>query len=84
MTTLLSAPVAPGPYYNAFAVNKSDTNFFPAVRALYIGGAGNLVLTFNGGATPVTITGVLAGQIYELSVVQVLNATTATDIVGLY
>ena len=82
--TNVPASIGPGPYTNAFAVVKSDTTIFsPPTRALFVGGAGNLVVTMNDGTGPITFTAVPVGTIIELSVTQVLSATTATLVVGL-
>lgn len=78
------SPIAPGPYASAFAVTKSDTTTFsPPTRALYVGGTGNLVVTMADGSGPITIAAAAVGY-HELSVTQVLAATAATNIVGLY
>lgn len=64
----------------AEAVTKSDTTearYF----GLYVGGAGDLVLTTLAG-DEVTFTGVPAGFLLPLGVRRVKNATTATNIVG--
>lgn len=70
--------------YKGVAVTKSDVTVLPPTRGLFIGGAGNLSLVFADGGNAVTITGVLAGQIYPFQVKQVMDATTATNIVALY
>lgn len=70
-------------YTGGFVITKSDSTKFPRpVRALFVGGAGNLVVTTADGVS-LTLTGVTAGSIIPLQVTQVLNATTATNIVGL-
>jgi hypothetical protein len=64
------------------AVTKSDdtvVNF----RALYIGGAGNVVLDSPDGDTNVSFVGLAAGTILPVMCVKVKAATTATNIVGL-
>ncbi len=63
------------------AVAKSDTvpNVF---RALYVGTSGDLVVTLQGDSAPVTIKNAPVGY-HPLSTKLVMNATTATDIVGL-
>jgi len=65
------------------AVTPSDTTVLNC-RALYIGGAGNLSLVFEDGGSAVTVTGVLAGQVYPFRANKVMAATTATNIVALY
>lgn len=67
------------------AVTKSDTTILEPTRALFVGGAGDLAVRFSDDrATTVTLTGVVAGSVLALSVVQVMNATTATNITALY
>jgi hypothetical protein len=67
------------------AVVTSNTNVIEPTRALLIGGAGNLAVKFaDDPATTVTLKGFAAGQVVPFSVIQVLTATTATDIVALY
>lgn len=69
---------------DAIAVTKSDvTVYAPVLRALYVGGTGNVrVRTVQG--TTVTFTAVPAGFILPVMVDMVLStSTTATGIVGL-
>ena len=77
--------------YKGVAVTPTDNTKIPTTRALYIGGAGNIVVKFADVTDPtvagntVTLTGVLAGQIYPLQVNCVNStSTTATSIVALY
>jgi hypothetical protein len=77
------------PAYRAFAVTKSDTTTFDGVgsnetppRSLYVGGAGDVVVTMFSGDL-VTFADVPAGTILPVCVKKVMDATTATDIVGL-
>jgi hypothetical protein len=71
------------PSFNAVAVTESDVTVIPATRALYIGVSGDVVVTMQSGATPITFKSVPVG-ILNIAVTQVLAATTATDIVALY
>lgn len=73
------------PADNATAVTPSDsTDLAFNSRALYIGGAGNLVVTMVGGGD-VTFTAVPAGSILPIRVSRVkATSTTATSIVNLY
>lgn len=67
------------------AVTPSDsTNFARLARALYVGGAGNVVVVGKDGVA-VTFTGVPAGSILPVECIRV-NATntTATNIVRLW
>jgi hypothetical protein len=69
--------------FDAAAVTKSDTTILPTTRGLWVGGAGDLSVKMNSGAT-VSIIGVAAGTLLPFQVIQVLNATTATNILALY
>lgn len=73
------------PADNAAAVTPSDsTDLAFNSRALYVGGAGNLVVTMAGGGD-VTFTAVPAGSILPIRVSRVkATSTTATSIVNLY
>ncbi len=66
------------------AVTASDSTDLGRVRALWVGGAGNLAVQFVDTATTVTITGVPAGTLLPIQVNKVMAATTATSIVALY
>ena len=74
------------PADNAVAVTPSNsTDLTYATRAIYVGGAGNVVVTMVGGGSNVTFTGVQAGSILPIRVTRVLSTgTTATSIVALY
>lgn len=52
------------------------------IRAIYVGGAGNLIVRKIGGSTSVTFA-VVAGAILPIRVGRVMTATTATGLVGL-
>lgn len=73
-----------GAYEHAEAATPSDVaelSFF--ARALYVGGAGNVVLVTRSGAE-VTFTGVPVGTILPVQTKQVkATGTTATSIVAL-
>lgn len=72
------------PASDAFAVTPSDADYFakPA-RALYVGGAGNVVVVTPGG-NAITFVGVAAGSILPVRCYHVNStSTTATSIVGL-
>jgi len=73
------------PADNATAVTPSDsTDLAYTSRALYIGGAGNLVVTMAGGGD-ITFSAVPAGSILPIRVTRVkATSTTATSIVNLY
>jgi hypothetical protein len=66
------------------AVTKSDTTDLGPVRAIYVGGAGNLVLKCKADDGAVTLTAVAPGAWYPIRARFVMDATTATDIVAMY
>jgi hypothetical protein len=66
------------------AVVPHDTNFLAqASRGLWVGGAGNLVLTLLDGSE-ITLSNVPAGSLLPLRVCRVKTTSTATLIVALY
>lgn len=77
------------PATQAAAVTPSDSTEVNA-RALYVGGAGNVVVQMMGvsnispGAASVTFTAVPAGTLLPISVRRVMATTSATSIVALY
>lgn len=77
-----SAVAATGPTFDGAAVAKSDSTLLVGVRALWVGGAGDLTLTVRTG--DIVIKAVPAGTLLPIGPSKVKNATTATDIVALY
>lgn len=71
------------PAHGAVAVTKSDATVIPVTRALYIGVAGDVVVSMADGQTPITFKAVPVG-VLPIQVTKVLDATTATDILALY
>lgn len=72
------------PAGGAFAVTASDSTVLSSVRAIYVGGAGNIALVTPNRATAVTFVGVAAGTILPVRATKVMSTnTTATDIVAL-
>lgn len=73
------------PTSKAVAITPSDSTDLTGIRAIYVGGAGNLAVRLkrNSGTT-ITLTGVTAGSTHELQVTRVMAATTATNLVGYY
>lgn len=69
-------------YTTAAAVTPSDST---AVRftALYVGGAGNVVVRMAAGGNTVTFSTVPAGVTLQVECDRVMVATSATNIVGL-
>lgn len=79
--------------WKAVAVTPTDNTRIETTRALYVGGAGNVVVKMGDVADPtvagntVTFTGVTAGSILPIQVNCVMGAgsgTSATSIVALY
>lgn len=84
--TLSGLPVGvESPAGNAAAISKDDNNDLTAVtRGIFVGGAGNIVVTMLGGGD-VTFTGVVAGTILPIRVTRVKSTnTTATNMVALW
>jgi hypothetical protein len=73
------------PYRHAAAVTPSDSaDLTNVTRAIYVGGAGNIVLVTQGGET-VTLTGLLVGVVYRVCASRIKStSTTATNIVALW
>lgn len=73
------------PASRAFAITPADgANLTNNIRAIYVGGAGNLKIDTVGGDT-VTLTGVLVGVVYWIRAKKVNSTgTTATNLIGLY
>lgn len=74
------------PATDVFAVTPSDSvALTKVVKALYVGGAGNVAVKMPGSSTAVTFVGVPAGGILPVRAAFVMSTdTTATSIVGLY
>lgn len=74
------------PADNLAAVTPNDsTDLAYVTRAVYVGGAGNMVVTPAGGGSNVTLVGIPAGSILPIRVSRILStSTTATSIVALY
>lgn len=75
------------PGMNAAAVTPSDSADLPNVsRALYVGGAGDVVVIPAGGTSSVTFSSVPAGSILPIRVsrVKLTGTGTSTAIVNIY
>ena len=74
------------PAKNAFVITPSDsTQLTFTTRAVYVGGAGNLVVRLSGDTANVTLVGVPAGTLLPIRAILVAStSTTATSIIGLY
>ena len=70
------------PASGGFAITNG-TDFPATSRALYIGGAGNVVAVMKNGAT-LTFNAVPAGSVLPIRATQLTAATTATNVVGLF
>ena len=69
----------------AGAITPADSELARPVRAIYIGGAGDLTGIPIGQASEVTFTGLLAGTILPVMFKQIsLTGTSASSIVGFY
>jgi hypothetical protein len=74
----------PSGYTRAEAVTKSDSTVF-GCKAFYVGGAGNVAIKTHSGATAVTLTACIVGQIYPIQCYNIMSTnTTATAIVALW
>lgn len=76
----------PAPAYGTLIpISPNDTVDLPQViSGLYVGGAGVAVVLPVGGATPVTLIGLLAGTVYPFQLRRVLSTgTSATSLIGL-
>ena len=79
-------PSNPGALFPALkltAVTPSDSTVLTGVRALWIGGAGNLSVIAANDTAAVTLV-VPAGVLIPIFATKVMAATTATSIVALY
>lgn len=64
------------------SITPSDTADIPGIRALWVGGAGNIAIDAGNGA--VTLVGVAAGSLLPIQAKRVMATnTTADDIVGM-
>lgn len=79
----VNAPDAPAEFYVAITPHDS-TDLSVVTRAVYVGGAGNVVAVRKDG-TAVTFVGVTAGSVLPIRVSRINSTnTTATNIVGLW
>lgn len=70
------------PASKGVAVTTHDTNELdPIPRAIYVGGAGNIVATMDG--VDVTFVGVQAGSVLPIRPTKIKTASTATSMVAL-
>ncbi len=70
-------------FTSAFAITKSDATVLPPTwGGLYVGGAGAVTVTTENGEV-VTFAAVPAGTRLPIVVTKVMDATVATNIVGM-
>jgi hypothetical protein len=80
----MNRDVGASPKGEAVDASVADDTLTQACRALYVGGAGNVAVTMEGGGN-LTFVGVAAGTILPIACTVVLNSgTTATSILALY
>ena len=81
---LTESITAPG--NNLVSITPSDSTDRPQVsRGIYVGGAGNLVVTPAAGGSNVTFVAVPAGTVLPIRVSRILaTSTTATSLINLY
>ena len=75
------------PAQKAAAITPHDSDLLAGgvCRGIYVGGAGNLVVTLADDSASVTFTGVAAGTIYPICAKIVkATGTTATNLLALY
>lgn len=69
----------------AFSITESDTTKFPKPTTVYVGGDGDVaVRPWDNPTVTITFTGMVAGQYVPVQVAQVMTATTATALVGMF
>lgn len=69
----------------AAAITKHDSTNFSPCRAIYVGGAGDVVVVFAENGEAVTFVGVPAGTVLPVAAKRVNSTnTTATSMVALY
>lgn len=79
----MAARVEPVTASDAFAITPSDSTIFATIpSALYVGGAGDVIVVTEKG-TQVLFTSVPAGTTIPLRVTQVKAGSDASNIVGL-
>ena len=85
MTNLAQSAHGSDPAYYAAGITASDSvDLANPVRAIYVGGAGSVVITTVAG-TDVTFSGLPAGMILPVRAKRVkATGTTATGLVGLW
>lgn len=73
------------PFNNAVAITASDSTVYsPPLKAIYVGGVGDLTLDFYGAGTNIVIKAPPVGTLLRVVVRKVKAATTATLLIGLW
>lgn len=73
------------PVRNAFVITPHATNELPYVtRAVYVGGAGDIVAVLADDTDPVTFKAVPVGMVLPIRAKRILNTSSATYMLGLY
>lgn len=74
------------PITKVVAVTKSDATVYnPPLRAVYVGGSGDLAVIAADDTSAVTLVSLMAGIWHPIECKQIMSTnTTATDIVGGY
>lgn len=76
-----TANIIPGA--GAFSITPGTT-FTKPIRALYVGGGGNVNCTFSDGST-VILQGLVSGLLYPFQLTAIASgSTTATNLIGIY
>lgn len=66
----------------ALAITESDTTTYQNVRRVWVGGAGDLVVTMNG--SDVTFTSVPAGTLLPISITALKTGSSVSNVVLLF
>lgn len=77
-----SGQINPGA--NALSITPADVELAIRTRAVYVGGAGDLVVRMAGNDQVVTFAGVAAGSMLPIRVTEIRLATTATGVVAVW
>lgn len=73
-----------GPASTGRTVTPHNTNTIGGCRAVYVGGAGNVVCDFADGTADVVFTAVPVGTILPVQPLRIKTTSTATLMVALY